>query len=137
MQSLNLENDILVHCITAQHFPDDISETHGKLHYLVKPDVKREYFGISWMGQANRIVYKAGATELFKDELTELLPDVFIIRKGEYCCIDIEDYAQHLNRISEAFELLLQNKRLDPKGACIEWYTSDDCRCMVRLSDIH
>lgn len=136
MKSLHLENDIVVHCITAQHFPDDISETHERLRNLVKPDVKREYFGISWMGQANRIVYKAGVTELLKGEFTELLPDFFIIRRGEYCYIDIEDYEQHLKSISEAFELLLQNKRLDPKGACIEWYMNADCRCMLRLADM-
>ena len=50
--------------------------------------------------------------------------------------MDIQDYMKDTSAIGDAFQELLANPRIDPNGACIEWYINNDIvKCMVRLAD--
>lgn len=134
METLFLENDIIVHYVEASSFPDGVLEAHQQLHKLVTHNAQRKYFGISWMGQNEEIVYKAAAEESQPGEFSQHLLPTFTIKQGSYIFIDIHDYMQNVEGIGEAFQTLLQEKNIDPQGACVEWYLEDDttCRCMIR-----
>lgn len=134
METLNLKNDIIVHYVEASSFPEGVLKAHQQLHGFVQHSVQRKYFGISWIGQNGDIVYKAAAEELYPGEFSEHLLPIFTIKQGSYIFIDIKDFMQDVDGIGKAFQILLQEKNIDPQGACVEWYLEDDstCRCMIR-----
>ncbi|RFS13778.1 transcriptional regulator [Emticicia sp. C21] len=137
MEKYHLPEDIRAMYITASSFPDGVLAAHQKLHSLVplSESPHRKYFGISFPIDGT-IIYKAGAEELTAGEADKLGLEIYLIKKGEYTSVDIHNYMQNLSAISETFNELLENPRIDPNGACIEWYISDkDVKCMVRLAD--
>jgi hypothetical protein len=134
METLNLEKDIIVHYVESSSFPDGVLEAHQKLHGLVEYNVHRKYFGISWMGANDSIIYKAAAEELVSGEFSKHLLPTFTVKQGSYIFIDVKDFMQNIEGIGDAFQTLLQEKNIDPQGACVEWYLEDEstCRCMIR-----
>ena len=138
MEEYHLPNDISAMYITASSFPDGVLAAHQKLHSLVPrtESPERKYFGISFPNQDGTIIYKAAAEELTDDEAEKLSLETYLIKKGEYISIDIHDYMKEVSGIREAFQKLLSDPRIDPNGACVEWYRSDYVvKCMVRLAD--
>lgn len=136
MENYILENDIRVFYTTADSFPEGILPAHQKLHALVPYSLERKYFGISFPDDTGKIIYKAGAEEMYEVESEKYNLPVFVIRKGRYTSLVLRNYRADISSISRAFDQLLQNPDIDPQGACVEWYISDhDMRCMVRLND--
>ena len=136
MEHFELKEDIEVFCVKASSFPEGVQQAHDSLHALVSFDPARKYFGISQMDKNNSIVYKAAAEELEKGELSKHGLDHFIIRKGNYLGKDIPNFMNHLSEIGKTFQQLIHREDIDPDGAAVEWYiTQEDCRCMVRLKD--
>lgn len=137
MEKYHLPDDITAMYITANSFPDGVLAAHQQLHGLVPREKlpERKYFGISFPIDG-RIVYKAAAEEVKTGEAEGLGLETYIIRKGEYISIDIPDFMNKVPEIGKAFEKLIADPRIDPKGACVEWYMTDDnMKCMVRLAD--
>ncbi|MGG9971819.1 hypothetical protein ACQ33O_08520 [Ferruginibacter sp. SUN002] len=135
MTIFNLETDIEVYCITAKSFPDGVLEAHQALHALIPYTTDRKYFGISYPEKPGSIIYKAAANELISGELSKHDLEKFIVKKGKYNCILINDFMQNIPAIGTAFQKLISQPDIDPNGCCVEWYLSDkDVRCMVRLS---
>ncbi len=137
MEKYHLPDDITAMYITASSFPDGVLAAHQKLHSLVPmaDSPERKYFGISFPIDGT-IVYKAAAEELTQGEAKQLGLETYLMKKGEYISIDIHDYMKNLSAIGNAFHELLENPRIDPNGACVEWYISnEDVKCMVRLAD--
>jgi predicted transcriptional regulator YdeE len=135
-ETFKLENDIKVFCVAAKSFPDGILESHQKLHSLVPLSDERKYFGISWWGENGNIIYKAAAEEIVHGELSKHGLEEFIIPNGEYLYITVKDFMQNIPAIGKAFEELTPDPRIDPKGACIEWYLpGNECRCMMKLKE--
>lgn len=131
-----LEKDLHVFCITATSFPNGVLAAHQQLHAYVDYDVKRNYFGISAPDKTSTIIYKSAAEELNKGELSKHHLEEFIIKQGKYIYIDIKDFMKDVNSIGKAFNELISNPDIDPKGCCVEWYlTQNEVRCMVRLND--
>ena len=132
---MTLENDIKVFYITANSFPDGITETHKKLHELVPFSADRQYFGIS-RPEKGAIAYKAAAEEINQGEAEKLSCDNLVIKKGKYICFTINDYMKDIQSIDRSFKKLLSHPNLDPDGYCIEWYLNDkDVKCMIRLKE--
>jgi predicted transcriptional regulator YdeE len=133
MKKIMLDKDIPVFCVTAKSFPDGILEAHQKLHSLVPISKERAYFGIS-RPEKGVIVYKAAAEEKNEGEAEKLGCEKFIIQRGKYIFLTIEDYAQDVQRIGNAFQKLISEPGIDPDGYCVEWYLNDkDIRCMIKL----
>jgi hypothetical protein len=134
METFTLDKDIKVFCVQAQSFPDGVMKAHDTLHALVPDEANRRFFGISRPGSGGAIIYKAAAEELDEGELSRHNLESFIISKGVYIYIDVPNFMQHLPDIGNSFRQLLADPRIDPNGACVEWYMNDaDCRCMVKL----
>jgi hypothetical protein len=132
MESMTLNEDILVYCITATSFPDGVKQAHESLHTLVPFEEQRKYFGLSWP-QDGQIIYKAAAEELHPGELSRHKLETITLVKGTYLYIDIHDFMKDIPAIGEAFQQLIHDDRIAADGFCIEWYMPDDlCRCMVK-----
>ena len=134
MENFILENDIKVLYVKADSFPAGILPAHQKLHGLIPFTTDRKYFGISFPDKTGIILYKASAEELYAGEAEKLHLQTFVIRKGTYSSLILHNYREAIAGISKAFDQLLQNPDIDPQGACVEWYISEnDMRCMVTL----
>jgi len=59
METINLDKDINVLCVTAKSFPDGIMEAFDQLHSIVPIAQKGRQFGISRPNRNGEIIYKA------------------------------------------------------------------------------
>ncbi len=133
MKTFKLEDNIIVHCITASSFPDGIQKAHQTLHSMVPFNESRKYFGLSWPDQNSNIIYKAAVEELVKGELSNKQLETITIEKGDYLYTDIPDFMKNTPAIGKAFQEMIRSEHVAPNGFCIEWYLSTDvCRCMIR-----
>lgn len=134
MNTCSIEQDIEVYCITADSFPDGVKAAHEQLHSLIPFSNERKYFGISFPGKDDAIIYKAAANELNEGELQQHSLEKMTIKKGDYLFIDIENYMKNIPAFESAFNALTADKRIDPNGFCVEWYKEEQlCRCMVKM----
>lgn len=132
METIVIEKDINVYCVTAKSFPEGILEAHQKLHALL-PAKERRYFGLS-RPENGAIAYKAAA-EIVEGEKGETIDcESFVIKNGQYRCITVLNYMEDLQGIGKAFSDLISDPDIDPNGYCVEYYYNDsDVKCMVRL----
>ena len=134
MENYTLESDIRVLCVEATSFPEGVMEAYDKLHSVIPKVDGRKVFGISRPEGGNSIIYKAAAEEMQPEESEKLNLETFTIRKGEYASIMIRDFMTDIPSVGRAFQEILHTQKVDPQGACIEWYLNDkDVQCMVRL----
>jgi len=136
MEKYQLSESISAMYITASSFPEGVLAAHQKLHSLLPRTDERKYFGISFPTQNGTIIYKAAAEEISDEEAEKLGLETYLIKKGTYISIDIHDFMNNIDAIGKAFQELIADPRIDPNGACVEWYVTDnDVKCMVRLAD--
>jgi len=129
-----IPDNIELFCVKAKSFPDDVLNAHQTLHTLIPFSEQRKYFGISRPENGGGIVYRAAAEELKKGELSSHNLEQFTIKKGQYIYVDIPNFMDKHQEIGKTFQLLLKDPRIDPQGACIEWYVNKtDCKCMVKI----
>ena len=141
MEKFKLDKDIQLFCVKADSFPDGIAAAQIKLASLSNPDVKRNHFGISYLYN-DEILYLAAA-EIGNGIEIPAGCETYTLRKGNYTCIYISDFAKDTSQINKAFKELLDDPGIDPNGCCAECYlpegsdftTAKDIRCMVRLAD--
>lgn len=136
VESIQIDKDIKVFCITADSFPDGILDAHKKVHSIIPFTTSRRYFGISRPEQGV-IVYKAAAEEIEEDKGKEFRCESFTIGEGKYVSITILNYVKDTQLIAKAFEELTKHSDIDPNGYCVEWYFNDkDVKCMVRVDNV-
>ncbi len=134
METTTLDNDIRVFYVTAESFPDGITDAHHRLHELIPLSKNRKYFGIS-RPENGVIVYRAAAEELEKGEGEKLKCKTLILKKGKYISLTVSDFEKDIPSIGISFQKLLSQPDIDPEGYCVEWYSNDrDVKCMVRLN---
>ncbi|WP_071394274.1 transcriptional regulator [Bacillus tuaregi] len=131
METVVIEKDINVYCVTAKSFPDGILDAHKQLHGLL-PSKERKFFGLS-RPENGTIIYKAAAEVLAEDNLDV---ETYVIKKGHYRCITVLNFMKDHQGIGRAFSELTSDPDIDPNGYCLEYYYNDeDVTCMVRLKD--
>jgi predicted transcriptional regulator YdeE len=134
METFHLENNIKLLCITADSFPEGVLAAHQKLHSIIPHSNDRGYFGISYANAAHAILYKAAAEMQHNEEAEKWNLETFVIKKGDYISTIINNYRNDIPAIGKTFNQMLKDPRIDPNGACVEWYLNDnDVRCMVRI----
>ncbi|MBS1635779.1 MAG: transcriptional regulator [Bacteroidetes bacterium] len=135
METYPIKDNITICFVTATSFPQGIEAAHQKLHSIIPFTEKRRYFGISRPEQGT-IIYKAAAEILPNETITDFKLEQGIIARGNYICLDLKDYPQHMEEIGTTFARLTSQPGIDPQGYCVEWYTNQqDMRCMIRLAD--
>ena len=131
-----IEKDIPTVYVEATSFPNGVLAAHQKLHRLLENKEKRHFYGISYPNTEGGIVYKAAASTLNADEAKQLNLDTFVIKKGTYSSVFIENYLADIPSIGRTFQSLLADSRVDPNGYCLEIYEGEkDVRCLVKLAD--
>lgn len=136
MEIITIEKDIKVLYVTAKSFPEYIGTAHETLHSIIPFSLKRRYFGLSRPeGGDGVIVYKAAAEEISEDHGKNYNLQTMLLKKGNYRCITISNYAQDISSISKAFQEILTLPDIDQDGYCVEWYYNEkDVKCLVRLT---
>lgn len=130
------EQDIPVMIVPASSFPDGVKAAHEKLHQAFPYDKKRRYFGISWGGENDQIIYKAAISMESTDEPRRFGFDTFVIRKGKYASKQLSDWKKDTHLIGAAFRDMLKDPRLDPDGYCLEEYGyGQEMTCRIKLRD--
>ena len=137
METIILEKDIKVFYVTATSFPQGIGEATQKLHSLFPFSKERKIFGLSRPENNEGIIYRAAAEEMFEGEAEKLKCKTLIIPKGKYITILVNDFRNDIMSIDKAFQQLLKQPNLDPKGYCVEQYATDReaVICMIRLDE--
>jgi hypothetical protein len=135
MEPYFLSADINVLCVTASSFPQGITAAFDKLNSLIQSPGPRRIFGISYGNGINDITYKAATEEKSAHEAEQLDCERFTIKKGEYISMYIADFMKNIPAMGQAFREMCMDKRIDPKGYCVEMYLNNnkDVLCMVRL----
>jgi predicted transcriptional regulator YdeE len=136
METIYLDNDMIIMYIQAASFPDGLPEAYEKLHALLPFGEERKFMSVSRMDENHSIIYRAGAEALHENEAAEFGLPALEIKKGRYLSITIRNFMEDTSMIGQAFQTLMQDPRIDPEGYCVEWYFNDpDVRCMIRLMD--
>ena len=135
MEKIIRKDDLTLLCERAASFPDGILEAHQKLHARIPFSEERAYFGVS-RPENGSIVYRAAAQELNSGEAEKYDCETLVLKKGEYICVEINDYKNNLQHIESTFQKLLEHPEIDPEGYCVEEYLADEktLRCSVRLT---
>lgn len=135
MEHYRLEEDVSIMCVTAKSFPDGILEAFRTLEGKHPSIATRNFFGISYMDEHGKIIYKAAAREEYTGEAEKYNCETFVITKGNYFTETIYNFMQDSNLIEDAFYRLLATPWLDKTFPCVEWYINDkEVRCMVRIN---
>jgi len=133
MENKKINEDIRTLCVKAISFPDGVEAAHNAMHALPLEE-ERRFFGISWMGKNNEIIYYAAADELSSDEAKKFGCETFTIKKGDYCGIMLKDWCKTPDLVGITFQELLRHPDLDPEGYCLEIYHGErDMECLVKL----
>lgn len=134
IQNFWIEENIPVAFHQASSFPDGVLAAHQEIHAKFPPENGRRYFGISHPDKWT-IIYKAAAEQLYPGEAAKHGFSEFVIHRGVYTSIKIPDFHKNIPQIGQAFQKLLTDSRIDPKGYCLEWYINDhDLICLVPLN---
>ena len=134
MEKYFLNEDINLICVSAKSFPNGVMEAFEILGEKVNTKKGRSLFGVSFPGRDGKIIYKAAANEVNDGEAENLGCESFTIKKGTYDAILIPDFMSNIQDIGKAFDEILKDPLIDPKGCCVEMYLNEkDVRCMVRL----
>ncbi len=134
MEKFLIDNDIIVLCVSANSFPEGVSEAHERLHSLLPNIQGRNFYGLSSPNQLGEIVYKAAVEQQYVGEAKQLKCESFVLRKGEYIGSIVYDFPNHMQEIGKVFNDILGDPRIDHKGCCVEVYLNEkDVQCMVRI----
>jgi hypothetical protein len=123
--------DILVLGREVTTFPSGIKEAFGALMKTLGSD--RDYYGISWMDEGDKIKYYAMAREVLPGEAKSKNFEQLVIGKGNYRAEVLHDWMDQTECIKDIFHRLMENGKPNKDRPCIEWYQSnEDMFCMIR-----
>lgn len=133
MDQYNLQENLHVFGMKVDTFPLGIGEAFETLVKKLEEGYNRSYFGISWFETDGTITYIAAAEEKFEGEALTYQCEKYIIEKGTYLAITVQDWRKKTNCIKDVFHEIMQDSRTNG-GLCIEWYKDDDeMFCMIKI----
>ncbi len=132
MEKYNLQNDVNVFGVQIKTFPKGIGEAFGALFAMLEQK-DRAYYGISKFNEKGSIIYWAAAEETFAGEAERYYCEKYIIEKGEYLAVTINDWRTKTDSIKVVFHAMMQYSCADNSKPCVEWYKSnEEMLCMIR-----
>ncbi len=135
MKKITLPHDLKVFGVHVQTFPNGIGEAFDALMRRIPNGENRSYYGISDMAEDGRIVYYAAAEEMSEGEAEKYNCDIYIVKKGEYLSVTVNNWRAKTDTIKDVFEAMMNDHRIDKNNPCIEWYkNNDEMLCMVKLN---
>jgi hypothetical protein len=132
MELISQTEDIPVIGIHVKTFPSGIKEAFESL--MKSLGQGRDFYGVSWMDENDKIEYYAMARQKFASEAKQYNYSQLTIKKGEYKTEALHNWMDKTDCIKDVFNKLVGNNRPDKNHPCIEWYKSnDEMLCMVPL----
>ncbi|SDL06497.1 hypothetical protein SAMN05421823_104281 [Catalinimonas alkaloidigena] len=133
MKRIAFARDQRLFALRAASFPEGIQAAFEALYARFPAPEARTYVGFSRPNREGTIVYHAAALEARADEPAPAGCEVLVLPKGEYLSATLDDWQLQVETIGAMFLELLQDPRIDPNGACVEWYEGDRVTCLVKL----
>ena len=134
MEDYLFENDIVIACKRASHFPEGVAEAFETLHAIIPFSTDRKFMSFSWMTCEKEIIYLAGA-EIYDGESFPSLENI-TLKKGKYRGKVIKNFIDKIPQLGQLFQELCRDPDLDKEGYCVEWYFNEtDVKCHVKLID--
>lgn len=121
-----------VFCVRAKSFPNEIGQAFGTLINLLPTIEGRTFFGVSYQGKNQDMVYNAAVLESFEGEGKIYGCETFTIKKGEYLSEMLKGWKKNEASIGLTFKRMSE-VRNDTVFPCVEWYQGEDVLCMVRI----
>ena len=134
METYNLKNDLKVFCKTVESFPNGIEATFKTLEKLLPDFQERSFFGIFYLDEKGKMIYKAGASEQLEGETEEYDCETFVLQKGAYLSETINNWRQKEGIIPATFQKL-GDAQPDARTPGVEWYNDEDVMCMLKIKD--
>lgn len=136
MEIYNLNSDLRVFGKEVNTFPYGISEAFNALMNMIPDGAQRAYYGISFMDETGKIIYKATVEEKYEGEAEKYNCETYNIEKGEYLAVAIEDWRKNLECIKDVFHDMMEDERADKSKEVIEWYkTGTEMLCLVKVKE--
>ena len=130
MELYNIIEGFTVMGVQVKSFHIGIKEAFESLMQTLG---SRDYYGISWMDENDKIIYYAMAKELFPGESRQYKFQKLRIEKGSYQTEKLHNWQNQTDCIKDLFQKLMGDKKPDINHPCIEWYYSkDDMMCMIK-----
>ncbi|MEP6926724.1 MAG: hypothetical protein ABI834_03765 [Ginsengibacter sp.] len=134
MEIYNLPHELKVFGFQVKSFPVGIGEAFNELINKTGDSAdSRSYYGISYMNKDGRMIYNVAALEKHEGEAEKYNCERFIIDKGEYVTITVNDWRKKTDCIKDVFHEIIQDSRVDRTKPAVEWYQNDhEMMCMVQ-----
>lgn len=130
-----IENDIRVFGREVPTFPDGIKEAFTTLFEMIPDGRNRSYYGVSYMDDKGKIIYKVEAEEKYEGEAEKCNCERYIIEKGDYLAVTLENWRNQTGCIKDIFHEMMKDERADMITPVVEWYKSDDeMLCLVKMN---
>ena len=134
METYNLKNDLKVFGKEVATFPLGVKEAFGALLDMIPDGFKRSYYGLSYMDETGRIIYMATAEEKHEGEAEKYDCQRYVIEKGEYLAVAINDWLKKVHTIKDVFHEMMEDDRADKTKPVVEWYkTETEMLCLVKM----
>lgn len=128
-----IQQNLKVFGARVKTFPVGIQQAYDSLVKMVPGGLKRSYYGISYLTPDARVIYFATVMEKFKGEAEKYNYRRYIIEKGEYITVSINDWMSKTDCIKDVFHEIMQDKRIDKRKQVVEWYRNEEeMLCMVK-----
>lgn len=128
-----IEKDIPIFYLNVPDFPQGIKEKFEEMLAMLPDMDGRSFYGISYMNEEGKIIYNCGVTQKEKDEHLKYGGTPFLLPKGIYLQITINDWMNKLDTIAPTFDELMKDPQSDKGFPCVEWYkTAQELICMVK-----
>ena len=133
MEVFELKKDMKVFCVRARSFPNDIGQAFAALINLLPTIEGRTFFGVSYLGENQDMIYNAAVLEDFEGEGKLYGCDTYTIKKGKYLSELLKSWKKDETSIGLTFRKMSE-ERNDTMFPCVEWYQGGDVLCMVRIN---
>ena len=131
MELINLEKDVRVFCKRYPH-SNGHQASFRCSDQRSKWPAGRDFYGISYLDDQGKIVYKAAVSAL-ESEGPSKHGEPFTIKKGSYIGETLHGWMDKTDKIKDVFMRLMEDPRMDRSYPCIEWYKTDqEMICMVK-----
>src|SRR6478735_12573681 len=107
METYNLKTDLKVFGKEVTTFPLGVKEAFDTLLDMIPDGYKRSYYGLSYMDEAGKIIYKATAEEKYEGEAEKYHCERSVIDRGEYLPVTITDWRKKIDCIKDVFHDLM------------------------------
>jgi len=136
METYNLKTDLKVFGKEVTTFPLGIKEAFSALLERIPDGFKRTYYGLSYMDEMGKIIYKAAAEENYAGEAEKYNCKRYLIEKGEYLAVSITNWRDNTDCIKDAFHDMMEDDRADKTKEVVEWYkTETEMLCLVKAKE--